>query len=362
MTDERPKAGREQTDESLRTERAKTDEALAEKQAKLEQEADAVIVQAREVADAVLDDARDKADEHLDRSDAPNPARATVEKERAREDLALKAERDAADESLERERHETALALAKLLPLERVKTDRYLLTERVRADDALSNRDDFLGIVSHDLRNLLGGIVLSAGALAKGADGHEQGTQILASTARIQRYAARMNRLIGDLLDVAGIDAGRLSISPVPSDVTAVIHETIEMFSGDAAAKHISLEAAPGGPPATVPFDHDRILQVLANLVSNAIKCTDEGGRVILRAERKGDRVLLSVADTGIGIAAEMHAAVFERFWQARDNDRRGLGLGLYISKSIVEAHGGHMRLESAPGEGSTFSFDLPAG
>ena len=286
MTDERPKAERAQTDQSLKTERNQTDRALAEKQAKVEREADDVIQHARDTADAVLDEAREKADTQLDKDDAPNPARVTVEEERAREDSALRAERAAADESLERERLETSLALAKLLPLERVKTDRYLLTERVRSDDALANRDDFLGIVSHDLRNLLGGIVLSAGVLAKDADGNEQGTHVLAITARIQRYAARMNRLIGDLLDVAGIDAGRLSVSPVSGDVTALIHETIEMFANDAAAKHISLEEAPGCPSAIVPFDHDRILQGLANLVSNAIKFTPEGGRIILRCER----------------------------------------------------------------------------
>ena len=359
MTDERPKAERVQTDDSLRTERKQTDLALAEKQAKLEQEADAVILQARETADAVLDDARGRADEHLDRSDAPNPARATVEKERAHEDSALQAERDAADESLERERHETTLALAKLLPLERVRTDRHLLTERVRSDDALANRDDFLGIVSHDLRNLLGGIVTSAGLLAAMAGEGPQGTQVLAGTARIQRYAARMNRLIGDLLDVASIDAGRLAIKAVPGDVAAVVQEAVELLAGDAAARNIDLRADVEGSTVAV-FDHDRVMQVLANLVSNAVKFSPDGGHVSLCVAAADEGVRVSIVDTGVGIPEKMLESVFRRFWQAEDNDSRGLGLGLYISRSIIEEHGGRIWAKSTVGEGSTFIFTLP--
>lgn len=355
-----PRAEREQTDESLRTERQKTDAALAEKQAAVEEEADAVILHARETADAVLTDARDKADDHLDEIQAPGSARDSLTAERAREDRALSDERVAADESLERERLETNSALARLLPLERVKTDRYLLTERVRSDDALANRDDFLGIVSHDLRNLLGGIVMSAGQLAKMADAHAQGKQVLAGTARIQRYAARMNRLIGDLLDVASIDAGQLAIDAVPGDVAAVICEAVELLEGDAALRHIELSADVEGASLAV-FDHDRVLQVLANLISNGVKFTPDGGSVCLRVVPTAEGVEVSIADTGAGIPEQMLEAVFRRFWQAADNDSRGLGLGLYISRSIIEAHGGRIWARSTPGRGSTFFFTLPA-
>ena len=360
MTDERPKTERAQTDRSLKKERNQTDRALAEKQAKVEKEADDVILHARETADAVLDEAREKADSQLDTYDAPNPARATVEKERAREDSALQAERDAADESLERERHETTLALAKLLPLERVKTDRYLLTERVRSDDALANRDDFLGIVSHDLRNLLGGIVTSAGILAARAGEGTDGPHVLAGTARIQRYAARMNRLIGDLLDVASIDAGRLAIKAVPGDVAAVVEEAVELLTADAAARDIELRADVEGATLAV-FDHDRIMQVLANLISNAVKFSPDGGRVSLCVAASKDGVRVSVVDTGVGIPEKMLESVFRRFWQAVDNDSRGLGLGLYISRSIIEEHGGRIWAKSTVGKGSTFIFTLPS-
>lgn len=354
-----PRGEREQTDVSLRTEREKTDQALAEHQAEVEDEADAVIEQARTTADAVLEEAREKADGQLDDAGAPPAAQRALDSDRAREDAALREERAAADVSLERERAETALALARLLPLERVKTDRYLLTERVRSDDALANRDDFLGIVSHDLRNLLGGIVMSAGAMAKLADSHEQGKQMLAGTARIQRYAARMNRLIGDLLDVASIDAGRLALSPVHCDVAAVIDEAVETFQSDAAFRHIALTSRVARP-LTARFDHDRLLQVLANLISNAIKFSPDQGRIDVTAARAGDGVQVSIADAGAGIPPETLEAVFERFWQARSGDRRGLGLGLYISKSIVDAHGGRIWVESTPGTGSTFHFTLP--
>ena len=357
---DKPSAEREQTDESLRTEREKTDRALAETHAELEAEADTVIQRARETADAVLAAARDKADEHLDDTAAPVAARDAVDDERAREDKALRDERAAADDSLEREREETTQALLKLLPLERVKTDRYLLTERLRSDDALANRDDFLGIVSHDLRNLLGGIVMSAGLMAKDADSHDQGKQVLLGTARIQRYAARMNRLIGDLLDVASIDAGRLAVTPQRADVKSVVCEAVELFQGDAAARHITLQADVAGQ-CFAAFDHDRLLQVLANLLSNAIKFTGDGGTVSVQSDYAGANVEVSITDSGSGIPADMLEAIFERFWQARENDTRGLGLGLYISRSIIEAHGGTIRVDSKPGKGSRFTFTLPA-
>jgi signal transduction histidine kinase len=359
--DERPEVEREQTDASLRTEREKTDRALAERQTAVEEDADAVILHARQTADAVLVEAREKADEQLEGAAVPTAAQRALDGERAREDAAVKAERATADANLERERVESNLALARLLPLERVKTDRYLLTERIRSDDALSNRDDFLGIVSHDLRNLLGGIVMSAGILAKTADAHEQGKQILAGTARIQRYAARMNRLIGDLQDVASIDAGRMAVSPATLDVGALIAEAAETFQTDAVASRVSLETRVRCP-AMARFDHDRLLQVLANLIANAIKFTAPGGRVTVEAAAAaaGDHVRVSVSDTGAGIGPEMREAVFERFWQAKDGDRRGLGLGLYISKSIVEAHGGRIWVESTVGAGSTFHFTVP--
>ena len=129
-------------------------------------------------------------------------------------------------------------------------------------------------MVTHDLRDMLGGIVLSAELLRGGASDSEEGRKVLVETQRIQRYAARMNRLIGDLADVASIDAGKFFVKAVPGDRNALIVEAVDTFLAPATAKDIGLqvERAEGSPPAD--FDHERLLQVLANLITNSIKFT----------------------------------------------------------------------------------------
>lgn len=351
---------REQTDQSLRVEREKTDRALAVRHA-AEEDADQVVNDARQKADDILTAARDKADQRLDQAELQVEVAtlADLAEERVLEDEALQDERASADEVLRREREENARVLSRLLPLERVKTDRFLLTERARSDDALSNRDNFLGIVSHDLRNLLGGIVMSAELLSKRAPENEDGKQTLVTTTRIQRYAARMNRLIGDLVDVASIDAGKLAITPVPGDATTLIAEAVDTFQAAASEKGISLQTERVVGPLLAEFDHDRMLQVLVNLVANAIKFTPQGGSIRVRGECVGDELQFSISDTGPGIPTSMLAAIFERFWQVGKDDRRGLGLGLYISRCIVEAHGGRIWAESKLGEGTRVCFTL---
>lgn len=352
---------RKLTDESLRTEREKADQALAESQSAIEKDADEVIGRARDNADAVLDAARARADQHLAAAATPVEGHATIARERALADEVLERERATADETLRREREEETRILATLLPLERDQTDRYLLTERLRSDDAISHRDDFLSIVSHDLRNLLSGIVLSATLLSQSAPDGKDGVATLAATERIQRYAARMNRLIGDLLDIGSIDAGRLAVEPTRGDLTALVTEALHMFRAAAAAKAIALEAERIERTLLADFDHGRVLQVLANLITNAIKFTGQGGTIKVRCERAGDAVLFAISDNGAGIPDTMLESVFERFWQVGKNDRRGRGLGLYISRCIVEAHGGRIWVESKLGEGSRFCFTLPA-
>ncbi len=351
---------REQTDESLRAERANTDRALAERQATAEGEADLVVQRARQEADAVLAAARDKADGRVRSGAGEAGARASVADERVLEDQTLRHERTVADEAVRLERAESAALLGTLLPLEREKTDRYLLTERGRSDDALSHRDDFLGIVSHDLRNLLGGIVLTATRLAKRAAGDADKQDTVTGAARIQRYAARMNRLIGDLVDVASIDAGKLAVTPAQGDWALLLAESVEMFQGAAIAKNITLAVEGDRSPLLAAFDHDRLVQVLANLVTNAMKFTPDGGNISLRADRVGDQIAFAVTDNGCGVPTGMLESIFQRFWQVGTNDRRGLGLGLYISRCIIEAHGGTIWAESEPGRGCTVRFTVP--
>jgi signal transduction histidine kinase len=346
---------RSETDKSLRIERRDLDRAALDVTV-AQRRADDVVDSARDKADAVLAEARDLADRQS--PDATESELLRVEKARGRADLDLERERAADDERLRAQRAETARVLAELLPLEREQTDRNLLVERVHSDESLANRDDFLGMVSHDLKNLLGGIVLCASSLTSAGPTDEE--RRARAGERIRLYAARMNRLLGDLLDVVSIDAGRLACTLAPCSPAALVREAVESFRQAATGKDIDLrcEIADGlGPTA---FDYGRLLQVFANLLSNALKFTPRGGAIVIRAAREEGAVEFSVADDGIGIDPAAQTAVFERFWQDGPTDRHGSGLGLYISRNLVEAHGGRIWVESTLGRGSTFRFTIP--
>jgi signal transduction histidine kinase len=355
----KPSRDRDQTDDSLREEREESDRAFVERQAAVQDDADQIVQQARENADAVLTAARDKADHRLAIATGGVPAPSVIEG-REIEDDALRDERGTADASLQREREETARSLARLLPVERDKTDLFLLTERARSDREIAQRDDFLGMVSHDLRNLLGGIVTSAAILSERTDDSEDGALVRSGADRIQRYAARMNRLIGDLVDVASIDAGVLAMTPVRGDGRKLVAEAVETFRAAAAAKRIGFEVEVTAEELLGEFDHDRLLQVFANLLSNAIKFSAQDKTITVRGARGENALHFSVTDRGVGIPAEMLELIFERFWQAGKNDRLGMGLGLYISRCIVEAHAGRIWAESSVGTGTTLHFTIP--
>ena len=365
-----PSPERDKTDQSLRAERLKTDEAVAAKQADIARHADAVVERARETADevlsvarenadAVLDTARDRADEVLDRGAPGAGAEAVVAEERLLADETLHGERDDADESLRQERRKYVRTLGGYFPAERESTDRYLLGERIRSDDALANRDDFLAIVTHDLRDLIGGIVMSTALLSRTASGNASGNAILAEVKRIDRYAARMNRLIGDLMDVASIDAGKLRVTPQAGDLALLAAEAADAFRAPASAKGVSIATLIEAPLAAA-FDHDRILQVLSNLISNSLKFTPRGGKITIHGERDGAAVRLGVLDTGSGIREGALERIFERFAQVGADDRRGLGLGLYISRCVVEAHGGRIWAQSPAAGGTEICLTLP--
>jgi len=345
---------RDQTDDSLRSERARTDRELEKKRASIEEDSDAVLARAHDRADEVLKTARAKADT------TGMGSNAELEIERTEEDRALAEERTTQATQLASEREQQRLALAELLRFEREETDKDLLIERRGADAALVTRDDFLGMVSHDLRSLLGGIAVSTALLVKEAAPDDSGKKVMKRAESIQRFTARMNRLIGDLLDVVSIEAGQLHVRAVPDDVTRVMRESVDVFQSAAVAQGISLSLTGAPGPLLADFDYERILQVLANLLSNALKFTREGGRVELRVEAEGPRCRVSVSDTGSGLPEDQLDAVFERFGQVNKFDRRGHGLGLHISKCIIDAHGGRIWVESRLGAGSTFHFTLP--
>jgi signal transduction histidine kinase len=343
---------RKQTDESLRVERARVDDALAEGLTAIDETADAVISRARARADEVLAAARATTD----RQSTTSAATAIIESARAREDTALREERAHADDTLREERAEHVA----LLSSERDETTKALFRERARSDGAVAKRDEFLGIVSHDLRSMLHVVVGFARLIETGVSRADHVEQVLMDARRILRSGVRMDRLIGDLVDVASIEAGMLALTPEVGDPAEVVREVVDTFQARASARGVSLVTEIVPPASLAVFDPARILQVITNLLSNAIKFTQANGTVVVRVERMGDETRVTVRDTGMGIAGDQLNAVFERFLQVARNDRRGVGLGLYISKCIVQGHGGRIWAESRVGEGSTFCFTLP--
>jgi signal transduction histidine kinase len=340
---------REQTDESLGTERERSNAAAAEHSERAANERSATALM-RARADERVDAARDAAD-HLPEA---------LVRARAAEDEVVRAERAAVDHALEERLRESADTIATLLTLERETTDRDLLIERGRFDEALDHRDEFLGVVSHDLRNLICGISLAAETILRKARNDADGKIAAAEARRIQLYAAHMNRLVRDLLDVAQIDAGKLQVRLARGDVTGVLAAAIDFFRAAADEKRISLRSDVAEPIFAF-FDRDRLLQVFSNLLANAIKFTDAGGAIRITQTHDGGKVCISIRDTGIGIPSENLEAVFERFWRGGGSgDRRGCGLGLYIARCIVEAHGGAIRAESEPGTGTSIHVTLP--
>lgn len=361
---EQPKQGsvkleREQTDISLKVERDNADAAVSKKSAQVEQDANDVLLLARDRADEIVRDARDEADRLLGAATAA--ATGTSGQERTRADALLERERARADALLAKERAERKRYLAEFLAVERDATDEDLTGERAHADTLIAARDEFLANVSHDLRSLLSGLALTATLLVKHAPDGADGEKYRRHALRSQRMIARMNRLVSDLLDMASIEAGKLAVVPEEIDVAEIVRDALEAFEPIAAAKGITLDADAATRPLRARVDGDRILQVLANLVSNAIKFTPAGGEVSITVSVEKNELQFAVRDTGIGISADALERVFERFHQVRSGHHRGLGLGLHISKFIIEAHGGRMWADSETGAGSTFRFALPA-
>lgn len=224
------------------------------------------------------------------------------------------------------------------------------------AQRAIHSRDEVLGVVAHDLRNPLSTITMQAAIQSHCA---EQQRRTDRPWDVIQRAATRMEHLIRDLLDIAQLDAGKLSVKLESVPTGQVIAELLE--TQQPLARSSSRELRIDVPELeNVWADRDRFHQVLENLIGNAIKFTPPGGRITVGAAPRDRQVLFWVADTGPGIPAEELPHLFDRFWQAKEGGRGGVGLGLFIVKGLVEAHGGRIWVESAPGSGSTFYFTIP--
>lgn len=221
---------------------------------------------------------------------------------------------------------------------------------------AVRMRDEVLGVVAHDLRNPLNIITMAANGLSQrlsDAPAHK-------SIARILRSAERANRLIQDLLDITAIEAGRFSVEKRPIEMADVILAAVESQQSLASAASLILASDVSPELPSIEADEERLLEVIENLVGNAIKFTGPGGTIVVGATSRHGEVVVSVTDTGVGISAEQLPHLFDRFWQARKKDRRGVGLGLTICKAIVEAHAGRIWVESTVGGGTTMFFAIP--
>lgn len=221
---------------------------------------------------------------------------------------------------------------------------------------AVRAREEMMAVLSHDLRNPLNVFSLSMQSLQGVVAGDPRKRETL---ARADRAFKRMKGLLEDLLDASRIDEGTLRVNPVTADLSAALAETVEMQRPMAAEKSITLECH--ADPISLRFDRDRVGQVLTNLLGNALKFTPDGGTISVTCQTRGTHALVSVTDTGPGIAQEHLRHVFDRFWQSEGQERRsGIGLGLTIAKGIVEAHGGTIKASNAPGKGACFQFTLP--
>ena len=227
------------------------------------------------------------------------------------------------------------------------------------AQEATRSREEVLTVVSHDLRAPLGTVQLAAELVARLAP-QEGSLELRRSAEMVQRATARAAQLVDDLVDAARLERGQIALDLETHDAAALAREALTSAELLARKQRVSLslDAAPDAGAATC--DRHRVLQVFANLLGNALKVMPEGGAIRVGGRREAGEVVFTVADTGPGIAAEDQPHLFDRYWRGASPGYEGSGLGLAIARGIVEAHGGHISVRSALGEGATFTFTLP--
>ncbi len=225
------------------------------------------------------------------------------------------------------------------------------------ANTAIAARDEVMGIVAHDLRTPLGALMMRAALIRNTADLDK----IRKHADWIENTVHRMEYLIRTMLDIATIDAGRLTVIQSTCDVDELVQHAVGLFEPLATGKHVTIEIDANESGLAIHADRERVLQVMSNLLGNALKFTPRDGRITVEVRRDGEDVRFGVLDTGPGISPEQLTHLFERFYtESTGTMKKGTGLGLFIAKGIVVAHGGRMWAESEPGKGARVYFALP--
>lgn len=217
-----------------------------------------------------------------------------------------------------------------------------------------------IGIVSHDLRNPVNAVKMLTGAILETERASPLPLDVLEYSTIIRQASEQMDSLIRDLLDVTRIEAGRLKVDVAPTDLGELLADAFGTLNQVASAKSIDLRFSTEPTLPLVSADRERIRQALSNLIGNSVKFSPPKSQIDVRAGKRDHEVVVSVSDRGPGMNEEQLSHAFDRFWQSRRTDREGAGLGLAITRGIVEAHGGKIWAESKVGEGSTFHFTLP--
>jgi signal transduction histidine kinase len=225
----------------------------------------------------------------------------------------------------------------------------------------MSARDDMMAIVAHDLKNPLSSLSLrSQVMLQQLADVGPAASTTKHNLELQQRTVGQMNQLIGDLTDTAKIHAGRLHLERQECTLQQTLEHAIERMQLLSQEKGVEFAARVPPDICRLSLDQRRITQVLDNLLGNALKFTPSGGKITLEVNILENEVQFSIADTGPGIPGEALSRIFDPYWQVQET-RTGMGLGLFIAKTIIQGHGGRIWVESSPGRGTTFRFTLPS-
>jgi signal transduction histidine kinase len=219
-------------------------------------------------------------------------------------------------------------------------------------------KEQFLAILAHELRTPLTAILASLEVLRRRS---ADGPTAERTRGIVERQARNMGRLIDDLLDVSRIDRGKVQLCKRPLDLVPAVVEAVESVSSLIEERHHHLEVVLPPEPLYVDADPMRLEQIVANLLTNAVRYTEPGGYIWLMVEHGHGEAVLRVRDTGIGIAPDILASIFELFVQEKNGSQGGLGVGLHLVRSLVRLHGGTVTAASAgPGKGSEFVVRLP--